>query len=443
MPNPPFSGAGNDLELPIDPSAYVTDIEGNFEKLRTEVNDLHNRASASASGVAGLFGNGQLELNGDFQDQRWLHLKALLYLESGDLARVATSNYSNLPTGATLGYSGTTYTYQPTVAAGWYVASEMLNVGKPFGQWDAAQDYRYLKLEFVAAARTEDIANEDWPALYQPVSAHCPPSRFAGRALTMSMVYDCSINNPGKMYVAWDGGVNGRVVIESSTDLAAGADQTAALTATPDADATYLEMGIKFTNSAAFDFVAKKIYLSDNSRKADDAGIQFHEAVRSLVQRYYVQTWEFIHDQVVRDSGINASFWTPFSAALQVGVSIPMPMQAAFLDPQYNEGHPTGQASIYAHEYIIESVSNMALGSLVKFDRVADSVQAFSHTQYVEVNTGAPAIAVDGRDNVGTLGCYAQCRYAHSAAMEADGLITPVAMIGWGEIIAMYPPLFG
>jgi len=140
MPNPPFAGAGNALNLPIDPNTYVSDINDNFTKLQQEVIDLHNRASSITSGISGLFGNGQLELNGDFQITRWLHAKAAIYTIPAFTYRAATANYANLVTGATLGYAGTTYTYHPTVMAGWFIANEMLT--QPFGAEDILLDSR-------------------------------------------------------------------------------------------------------------------------------------------------------------------------------------------------------------------------------------------------------------------------------------------------------------
>jgi len=440
MPNPPFSGSGNDLDLPIDPAAYVTEIEGNFTKCKQEIIDLHNRTTNITNTVSGLFGNGQLELNGDMQISRWLHLKASAYTIPGPgNVRAATTNFANLPSGTSLGYAGTTYTYHPTIMAGWFIANEMLT--SDFGDEDVLLGNKSLRLQFAAAARTKNVANEDWPALYQPISAHCPVDRFAGKALTISIKYDCDINNSGNLYAVWDGGANGRVEMVDTNDLSSGTDQVAQMSITPDADATYFEIGVLYKNTSSFIMTVHSIYCSDvAARVASSNSYQFTEAIRDLTERYYVQTWEFIHDQFAYDLIAASTIYAAYALPSQLG-SLPMPQGCPFQHPTNNPGHPTG--TLYAHEFACESMASVGgVAGIPQWDSVLDTVNLVPDLHYREVNTGVPSLAADKRSNVGCFRSDLQVFYIPNAAVMAAGIIPMVPIMGWGEVIALYPPLF-
>lgn len=439
MPNPPFSGSGNDLVLPIDPTTYVTDIEGNFGKLKQEIIDLHNRAAPSSAG--GIFGTGQLELNGNFQITRWLDQKAVNFPAPGPSnIRVATPNYANLPTGAALGHAGTTHTYHPTRMAGWFIAQDMLSTG--FGVEDVLDGNRYLKLGFAALTRVNNIANEDWPALYQPVSVHAPRDRWAGKSITISIKYNSNIANFGKLYAVWGGGTNGRVELLDTQILNAGTDVIAQLTLIPDVDATFLEFGILFTTPSAFDLTIKSFYMSDDSRRADPLKPEFAQEVVDLISRYYVQTWEFEQGQFVLDLlGGSSSYSSNYTFPVCAG-HIAMPQGVPFQDPvAISDRHPGG--SLYAEEYILESLASASgIGGMPQWDSVTDSVVIIVKHDEREAITGAPSIGIDGRNNVGLFRSGIQYFYVPNAAIQDRGIAPTVPIQGWGEVLANYTPIF-
>lgn len=53
--DPPFSGPGNDLVIPITPSDYVTDIEDNFTKCKDEIIGVDTRLKAATGPSAASF----------------------------------------------------------------------------------------------------------------------------------------------------------------------------------------------------------------------------------------------------------------------------------------------------------------------------------------------------------------------------------------------------
>lgn len=219
MPNPPFSGAGNDLQnaaADYENGAYVTVIPGNFAKTKTEILGLHSRlVNVEAVGannsnmlmrVAGINEFFQVRRNGPALFAQYPSGPATRF-------RLGASNVEGAFTGARIAPVGAnTYNYIPSLWSGWMMAQDVFT--------DAGQDVpsspgRGMRLTFKG---TVTYANDtgtpfaavnggDVPAFYQVLTRNLPIESFQGRALHIRMRYKHAFaiptQNTYRLYIAY------------------------------------------------------------------------------------------------------------------------------------------------------------------------------------------------------------------------------------------------
>lgn len=299
MPIPPFSGAGNDLILPIVPASYVLDIEGNFDKCRENIRDLYNytvNVTGPGASFNPLLENGQLEVNGNFVLHRRMQevARTLVTPVNGNYAR--NVDYGATISGITLGIVGLgTYRYSPTVCPGWYAPRQLM----PVSVAPAANGYGDeptsgglgMQIDIPAGARL--FGGSDEAVIFQPISVHNEPEKWQGRPITVQIDYetDAALGFEAELYAAWDVlGVRtvapAQIVTLPSTGL--GVRNTVTLSVSPDAAATFFEIGVRINDPAAHTFIFRRCIVSSNpARGIANAYPGMTPVEQLLIERHY------------------------------------------------------------------------------------------------------------------------------------------------------------
>lgn len=302
MPIPPFSGAGNDLILPIVPANYVLDIEGNFDKCRENIRDLYSyvvNVTGPGAGFNPLTENGQLEVNGNFLLHRRMQevSRTLVTPVNGNYSRNA--DYAAVAAGATLGIVGLgTYRYSPTVCPGWYAPLQLMPanggaVVNGFGD-EPTSGGTGMQIDIPAGARLFGVSDE--AVIFQPISAHNELEKWQGRPITVQIDYetDAALGSEAELYAAWDVlGVRtvapAQIVTLPRTGL--GVRNVVTLSVTPDAAATYFEIGVRVNDPAAHTFIFRRCIVSSNpSRGIANAYPGMTPVEQLLIEQVYFRS---------------------------------------------------------------------------------------------------------------------------------------------------------
>jgi len=453
MASPPFSG--QDYILPITPSNYVNDIEGNFSLTRTEILNLY-AAIQSGTPDSSLFGAGILEVNGHFQLTRILN-KLPQYISPAATDRVWSTNFFNLEDGNTLGYAGTNYTYHPTQALGWYIAYELLLGSTHFGDFTGT-DEDIFTLYFDAGTRYRNPVTEDLPVFYQPVSYHLPRHRWAGKALTMKLKYRCNASQAAKLYGTWSGGANGWQKEDSGTQYledTGGAWRTIELGIQPDDDALYFEFGIDVQTTNAFTLDIEYFILTDNPNRyagGEKSASMLAQQV-CMGQRYYGQYSAvrtvgsfLVNPTVIVDTGAQIQDIMPFlhnQQMLAPGETTPIFAMKYFDDPDLWPLAETYSKEVLLWPTVISPVPGItALHDL--WHRVNNTAAVSVRPRLHSVSDpGAynPTLDEDMRQWYAAVGWEVYFYYVTDAT-DIRKLIPCCPSAGMAEAINNFPPLF-
>lgn len=351
MPDPTIN---NPVIVPINANNYVSNIETNFSRLQANLSNIYSQVATATNGAGTSDMTGVLEVNGHFNIVRWLDEFATSTPVTGD-DEAATGTYADLPTGSGLGFSGTTYTYHPSRACGWFIAQELLTGG--FGTH--APDGIVLDID--AGTRTEDLGNDDWPAFYQPC-AHLRPDLFAGRTVTAVIKYDTTRTTGfmGRLYIAWSG-PSGRGFTE--VPLAHGLSRVLSVTATPPSNATHLEFGVVFDDPLAFEVKIEFCILTNSPGRTQQL---VRKPIPLAVDRTMVELW-----YSVSGSGVTCGGAATASPVYSGGTSMTqtLPTAGRINDPASAGQFQWPNASMYSVDAFVSVAA-----SPVQWERTTDNV---------------------------------------------------------------------
>lgn len=222
MPNPPFSGVGNDLDnaaADYSPAAggnYVTTIPSNFAKMRTEVLGLHSRL-LNVEAVGANNSNMLMRVAGvnEFFQVRRTGPAVFAQYPAGPASRHRTgaSAVEGVFTGARLApLGGGTFNYIPSLWSGWMMAQDVFTDA---GQAVPGSPGRGMRVTFNGSvAYANDTGTPflaagggDVPALYQVLTRQLPIEAFQNRSLHVRMRYLHSgalpVQNTYRLYIAF------------------------------------------------------------------------------------------------------------------------------------------------------------------------------------------------------------------------------------------------
>ncbi len=363
--DPPFSGVGNDLVLPITPGDYVNEIEDNFTKVKDEVIGLNSKIdnrTGPASAIDPFLEAGQLEVNGHFRAHRRMHEVSRTLVIAPDTNFARDPSYNNLPTGATLGIIGAgVYTYHPTICPGWFAPIELM----PASGGAAADGYGEdpvsggfgMQINVPAGARIFDGSDE--AVIFQPLSINTPLEKWRNRSIRYQIRYECDAAAGGEpeMYAAFDvAGV--RTVVTKpllSTPGALGTKLTENFDFVPDNTATMLEIGIRIKDPLAHTFIFRQVTVSSNPTRGLANVFPGHLfAEQLLVETSYFRNF----------GGCQGADPTSALAVVTLGASyekhIPMDNRRPVTDPLawINQTRwSAGNGAVYAKPLLLENIA--------------------------------------------------------------------------------------
>lgn len=420
----PLTGNEELVAIPKDSTTYPQDLFNNFTKIQNAIRNNYNLATASASGN---FDAGILEVNGTFQLNRVMHRLSATYLP-GD-AGAGSTNYNDLGAGTGLGFqsASTLTTYHPTEFTGWYAAKEILTT------WGArnALDPTKVIFSIPAATRVKDIANGDWPAIYQPVSVHLPKERWVGQTLTIELRVKTDEATAARLYAAWKDSAGGtRTVSEAASSFGStgGNFINVQHTFSPAADANFLEFGILIESANAHTLEVEYCILTDNSGRLGNGAHPAIERIRGLAARAYVD-----HEQFqCLTHGVSSSNGYDISDLVQAQ----LPSQNMF-DLSASSPEIWLEGSLYSHDALAVYVA--ALNGAI-LHTTNDAVLFAEANRVFETAVGLGVnLAADGEE-YGLETTSLMLNYTIGTADIRD-VIAHAPFEGYVERVLMYPPL--